>query len=386
MAWREGTRTRIAELAALNTWVYEQRLRDQPAAVQSFADLYHATIHHLQAALEATQGKRSWWRLDREGARLERALSNLDAAEANLVRGAPASFVLGQASSILHQVQRHLPRDDPRRKQVEAIAKVLNVSEADKPPQLVPPDTRDPRLDLVEQERGTLVAGLRGASSAAVREQTRLQSFRNVIVVTTVAMAVVGIALAIIGWRNPTAIPLCFAPETNELTTVVCPTQESDPFLRRDTPTVGAAATTVATSATAPTGDAGDDGTRDIDDVLKSAVGPGNIAIVELIGVTAAAISAANTIRRVRGSSEPYGVPIALAVLKLPTGAVTAFLGLLLMRGGFVPGLSALDTSAQILAWAVVFGYAQQLFTRLVDERAHAVLESVRGGTEQPAR
>ena len=47
------------------------------------------------------------------------------------------------------------------------------------------------------------------------------------------------------------------------------------------------------------------------------------------------------------------------------------------MRGGFVPGLSALDTSAQILAWALIFGYAQQLFTRLVDQQAHSVLDAV---------
>jgi hypothetical protein len=48
------------------------------------------------------------------------------------------------------------------------------------------------------------------------------------------------------------------------------------------------------------------------------------------------------------------------------------------MRGQFVPGLSALDTSAQILAWALVFGYAQQLFTRFVDQQAHSVLDNVR--------
>jgi hypothetical protein len=54
------------------------------------------------------------------------------------------------------------------------------------------------------------------------------------------------------------------------------------------------------------------------------------------------------------------------------------------MRGQFVPGLSALDTSAQILAWALVFGYAQQLFTRLVDQQAHSVLDSVRGA-DRPA-
>ena len=74
---------------------------------------------------------------------------------------------------------------------------------------------------------------------------------------------------------------------------------------------------------------------------------------------------------------------MVLAVLKLPTGAITAFLGLLLMRGQFVPGLSALDTSAQILAWALVFGYAQQLFTRLVDRQGQSVLDSVRGADKQ---
>jgi hypothetical protein len=67
-----------------------------------------------------------------------------------------------------------------------------------------------------------------------------------------------------------------------------------------------------------------------------------------------------------------------VALLKLPSGALTAVLGLLLMRGEFVPGLSALDSSAQIIAWAVIFGYSQQLFTRFVDERAKTVLDGVK--------
>jgi hypothetical protein len=59
-----------------------------------------------------------------------------------------------------------------------------------------------------------------------------------------------------------------------------------------------------------------------------------------------------------RGSADPYSIPVALAMLKLPTGALTAFLGLLLVKAAFVPGLSGLDSSAQIIAWAVVFGYS----------------------------
>jgi hypothetical protein len=52
-----------------------------------------------------------------------------------------------------------------------------------------------------------------------------------------------------------------------------------------------------------------------------------------------------------------------------------------------VPGLSALDSSAQILAWAVVFGYAQQTFTRFIDRQANTVLDNVKRqpSTEVPA-
>src|SRR6476646_11585952 len=125
----------------------------------------------------------------------------------------------------------------------------------------------------------------------------------------------------------------------------------------------------------------------DIDDVVEWTAKRGVLIIVELVGLTAAAIATAAAISRIKGSSERYGLPVALAALKLPTGAITAFLGLLLMRGQFVPGLSALDTSAQILAWALVFGYAQQLFTRLVDQQGQTVLNSVRSAdTPQPSR
>ena len=86
------------------------------------------------------------------------------------------------------------------------------------------------------------------------------------------------------------------------------------------------------------------------------------------------------------GRTTRLGLPVALAVMKLPTGAFTAVLGLLLMRGNFLPGLSNLDTSAQIIAWAIVFGAAQQLVTGLVDRRAQDVLSQVAGMTDRERR
>jgi hypothetical protein len=84
-------------------------------------------------------------------------------------------------------------------------------------------------------------------------------------------------------------------------------------------------------------------------------------------------------------SASPEGAALgaAVALLKLPAGLLTAVLGLLLMRGEFIAGLSALDSSEQIVAWAIWLGYAQQLLIRFVDQLANTALESV-GGPANP--
>jgi hypothetical protein len=298
----------------------------------------------------------------RNGSLIERAISNLDAAEAQLLNFAPADYVLGQVPSLLRHVQSHLPPNDPRRKEFERIAQKCGVKDPDHP--LLPQDIGEQQLQdrrrEVDRERGKIVSIVRGASSAALREQLRVRSFRNVLVATIIAMTVLAVVVAFMGYRSPTLVPLCFAPEQSGQAVVVCPTAHSLPFTPG--PQSGVA----------------------LDLAVKNTAKPGDLFLVEIVGLTAAAVAAVSAVRGIRGSSEPYGLPLALAVLKLPMGAITAFLGLLLMRGQFVPGLSALDTSAQILAWALVFGYAQQLFTRLVDQQAHSVLDSVRGA-DRPA-
>jgi hypothetical protein len=68
-------------------------------------------------------------------------------------------------------------------------------------------------------------------------------------------------------------------------------------------------------------------------------------------------------------------VSTALAVLKVPSGALTAVIGMLLLAGGFVPGLTNLDNQPQVLAYALVFGVAQQIVTRVADGRAQEILD-----------
>jgi hypothetical protein len=358
-AWGEGTLTRAKELESLLAWLRP----NGPAGDHDH--LAKAIAHHLEAARQAANHKKQRpWR-PVSGSLVERAISNLDAAEADLLQVAPPEYLLGQMPCTLNHVQRHLGELDPRRQEFERIARKVGVTDPDHPLlEKANPPTLQQKLVTVTEERGKIVSSVRAASSSALREQLRVRSFRNVLIATTVVMTFLAVGVAVMGLLNPTRIPMCFQPEKSGQTVVVCPT---------------------AQSALVQTGEQAGPAQPDVDDVVKQTAGPWDLFTVEAIGLIAAAVAAAAAIRGIRGSSEPYGLPVALAALKLPTGAVTAFLGLLLMRGQFVPGLSALDTSAQILAWALVFGYAQQLFTRLVDQQAHTVLGAVRGADKRNA-
>ena len=117
----------------------------------------------------------------------------------------------------------------------------------------------------------------------------------------------------------------------------------------------------------------------DVDDVIRLTTRPGDIFLIEIVGLVAAMLAWATALREARGTSTPIPIGHALGFLKLPTGAITAVAGILLMRGGFVPGLTALDSAPQIIAWAFVFGFAQQLLTGMVDQKARGVLSDVGG-------
>jgi len=190
---------------------------------------------------------------------------------------------------------------------------------------------------LDEAARMTLVAAFRASCLESREEFSRVRSFRNVLIMGALVLTVLACALAVACSIRPDELRLCFEPSAG----TVCPT--------------------------------------------GSRPRPWDIFFIESFGLIAAAVSGAASLRHVRGTSTPFGLPLALAILKLPAGALTAVLGLQLMRGGFVPGLSDLDNPAQIVAWAITFGAAQQLFTGLVDRQAQTVLDDVGGKGGSPA-
>lgn len=353
-SWREQALTRIAELEDL-----AYAFRDPEKQKEVLA----ARIHrHLLTARDAadgnghssTRGPRHAFRRLRgaiSGSALERTATHIDAAEADLLRLATPNYFASQLPGLLTHVRCHLPIDDPRRQYLEVLWL----------------DSSHRRLTAVE--RAAIIAIARGASREAREEIVRVRSFRNILCVTSALLALVAGTMVTIGARSPDVIPLCFTPGT----TIVCPTGVSDGEGAGAGGQPSAEGTGAAAAAEAASLDAG---------VRRTAAGA-DILVVALLGLLGASLAAAFSLRRIRGTTTPYALPVALAILKLPSGVLTAILGIQLMRGGFVPGLSDLDTSAQILAWAILFGYAQQVFTRLVDDRAHEVLDEV-GGQPQP--
>jgi hypothetical protein len=344
----------------------------------------------LNQAEDAATAARCDWRgrWSTKGASIERTWGQLDTADESLLQVASTDYVIGQLPRIRRRAQRSLAPDDPRRVELEEIARrhlESGTRERELLAGTVMPRLGDAELsdqqrvrlltalvpckeqqELTEPEREVLVATFHAASAEARKKQTRVRSFRNLLLTSAAVLTVVAAGLAVLGALRPDVVPLCFNPDGR----IVCPTEMT--VLYGDALASGqpVADPTVAQLEAA-------------DEVATRTAEKIDIALVELFGLIGAALAAAATLRQTKGTSTPYAVPLALAVLKLPTGALTAALGLLLMRGDFVPGLSALDSPAQIMAWAILFGYSQQLFTRFVDQRGQSVLDSAGNGTSR---
>jgi len=269
----------------------------------------------------------NWW----GGRLIEASYQNLHAAEALIVGLYDWDEVEAETPEAIARVEAGLGRDDLRKTAAEELLR-------DADPPLALPQAK-------AQLRKTIEIG----HAAADRDHSRLRSFRNAVVAAAFLLALLVTLFGMYVWFNDAKIPLCFTPPNaeNQPPTWVCPTGEYewDP----DTPTVH-----------------GDTSSHDV-------------VLVGLLGIMGGAFSAAVAIRNLTGTSTPYDVPLALAALKVPLGALTAIGGLIALQGDFVPGLSELDSQGQILAYALVFGYAQQLLTGLLDKRAESLLAAAPG-------
>ena len=121
---------------------------------------------HLDAARQAARAQqpdpRKRFRIFRNGSLIERATSNLDAAEAQLLNLAPPDYVLGQMPSLLRHVQRHLRSTDPGRQEFERIARRVGINDPDHPSSQDRTDQdSNGNKTTIDNERGKIVAIVR---------------------------------------------------------------------------------------------------------------------------------------------------------------------------------------------------------------------------------
>jgi hypothetical protein len=353
--WREQAIAEITQMELAIKWLTSDAhsgARLDPGSAHEIGEILERAH---DAAVDGSLGLRRRIVSTLRGASVERTYGHLDTAGEALLRSAPPEFVIGQLPRIERRVERALKCEDARRAGLASVAKRFGPTH--------------PTNGLSETEREVIVTAFHAANCEARRKQSRVRSFRNMLLLCGLVLTLAAAGLGILGYARPELALLCFQPSGQ----AVCPTKiiSTDPAL----PVTGQPAADQDARAIAAQ-----------DTATRKAAKRGDVLLIEVIGLVAAALAAAAALRRIHGTSTPYGVPFAVAVLKLPSGALTAALGLLLMRADFVPGLSALDSPAQIIGWAIIFGYAQQLFTRLVDQRAQTVLDGAGPESPGPAR
>lgn len=264
----------------------------------------------------------NWWR----GTLVELAYRNLHTARAQMIDIMSPQELTAEIPGVVARAHTELSRDDPRCiSQAALYAKPLAL------------------------RRAWVRRLLEDVYEAADVQHARLRLFRNSILSAAAIVILLTGTTATFTALNPTVLPLCFvAPDAGA-------TQSSgDDSTAVGTPLLNCP---TRTDTEAPTG--------------------GDVLMVGLVGLLGGTLASTISIRKLKGNSGAYNVPLALAWLKVPLGAFTAILGLVAIRGEFVPGLSSLDSQEQILAYALLLGFGQQAFTGILDRRAGELVDSL---------
>ncbi|HWJ84704.1 MAG TPA: hypothetical protein VNR62_04700, partial [Cellulomonas sp.] len=100
--------------------------------------------------------------------------------------------------------------------------------------------------------------------------------------------------------------------------------------------------------------------------------------VVAFLGALGGALAAIIAMRRASPGSSPYRITPALSLVRVPLGGLTAVVGVMLVQSGEVPGVS-LTSASQVAVFALLFGFSQELVTRLLESRARVVQDATKG-------
>jgi hypothetical protein len=116
------------------------------------------------------------------------------------------------------------------------------------------------------------------------------------------------------------------------------------------------------------------------------AAGRWDVFLLGFAGLVGGSVGALIILLNAKVSVGPFTLPIAQAAVKLPAGATIALVGLFAVQHGTL-GVLMPQAGNALVAFALLFGVAQQALTRFIDKRANNLFaESKAAGTAVASR
>jgi len=192
--------------------------------------------------------------------------------------------------------------------------------------------------DILGRDQQIAAEAMGEACTAEDQQQFQVSRFRRMLFGTFAALLVLVVFMGIVGNIEPGYFPLCLA-EQGVKGTLICPTGAHTP-------------------------------------------GGADLPLVLGLGAIGASLAVATSLARQKlVVGVRYSLSVAQGLVKVAFGALTAVLGIIILgtQTSNVPGI--LGTQAGLLTAAVVFGYAQQIFTRVIDKQASSLVNAASPST-----
>ncbi len=193
--------------------------------------------------------------------------------------------------------------------------------------------------DMLGRDQQIAAEALGEACKSEDLQQLQVKRFRSVLWGTFVGLFALLVLMGVVASLRPAFFPLCLQEQGKPTGTLICPGGSHAP-IAADLPLI---------------------------------LGLGALGASLAVAMSLAGQKVAVGVR--------YSLAVAQGFVKLAFGAITAVLGILLLstQAGVVTGI--LGTQQGLLTAAAVFGYAQQIFTRLIDRRANSLLSAASPAT-----
>lgn len=183
--------------------------------------------------------------------------------------------------------------------------------------------------DMLGRDQQIAAMALGEAARAEDQQQAQVRRFRGVLLGIFAGLLVVVGLLILLGSVHAGYFPLCLKG-----TTTACPTGGSNP-------------------------------------------NSWDLGFIMAIGGVGAILSVATSLSSLKPTGVRYSLSVAQGLIKIPFGAITAMLGIIILSTQ--ANIGVLATHAGLISTAVVFGYSQQLFTQFIDKRANDLLNQAGG-------